>query len=60
MTKRKALGYKVPCKPGKSHRVGMITGICSICKKQIHSPDPEFGKRWHGAKLDVVELKQKI
>ena len=39
--KIKALGPKIPCVEGKNHSVGIGSGICSNCKKQIHEPDPK-------------------
>lgn len=38
---KKVLGLTVPCKPGKNHSVGVGSGVCSICGKQIHKPDPK-------------------
>ena len=35
---RKALGFAVPCTPGKHHRVSMATGICRFCEKYIKEP----------------------
>lgn len=40
MKTKKVVGWKVPCKAGKSHRTSMVTGICRNCKKQIEEPKP--------------------
>lgn len=37
--KRKPVGRKVPCKKGKSHAVGMTTGVCKNCGKYLMEPD---------------------
>lgn len=37
----KVLGPKVSCVKGKFHSVGMGSGKCSNCGKQIHKPDPK-------------------
>ena len=40
-TVKKVLGPKAPCTPGKYHSVGVGSGVCSNCDKQIHKPDPK-------------------
>ncbi len=47
---------KTPCKKGKHHTVGMFSGICSICGKQIHEPRPELKKNLQQAfgKIDII------
>ena len=41
MEARKTVGWNAPCKKGKYHSVGIFTGVCSNCQKQIHKSEPE-------------------
>ncbi len=62
---KKVFGWKVPCKSGKHHSVGIFSGICSHCRKQIFEPDLQGKKlrkpiNWEKVFKPILETKRVV